>query len=259
VSHLGRWLSALVDGELDGTERDRVLNHVAGCGACRHEVNAMRALKRRLTALGETCAEAPIASQLIELARSRDGSAGPVRDSASWPQAEMRSMTSRTARQTRTCWKVATGSAGGALIAIAFAAFLLGNVSSAPPAPKVTPSVDSYLLQHSYDAGQEPGGSIVDTGGYAGGSPYRPDHTGAVVHAPVDPSGIGLVHLGQLGEPARIAGPTQTASASASPRPPASGTASPQPLASATASPAASSPVRPGGSPPPHTASLRSK
>jgi hypothetical protein len=255
VSHLGRWLSALVDGELDGTERDRVLNHVAGCDACRHEVKAMRALKRRLTALGETCAEAPIASRLIELARSNAGSAGPVRDSASWPPAEMRSMTLRTARQTRTGWKVATGSAGSALIAIAFAAFLLGNVSSAPPAPKVTPSVDSYLLQHSYDAGQEPGGSVGNTGG----SPYRSDHTGAVVQVPVDPSGIGSVHLGQLAEPPRITGPRQTASAAASPRPPASGTASPRPLVSATASPSASGSVRPGGSPPPHTAILRSK
>ena len=57
MSHLGLWLSALVDGELDGIERDRVLNHVAGCDMCRTEANAMRALKRRLTALGETCAE----------------------------------------------------------------------------------------------------------------------------------------------------------------------------------------------------------
>jgi Putative zinc-finger len=253
VSHLGRWLSALVDGELDGMERDRVLNHVAGCDACRQEANAMRALKRRLTALGETCFESPIASRLIELARrDEDLSVGFVRDSASWPTADLRPMTVRVPRQTRPSWKVATGSAASALMAIAFAAFLLGNAASGPPAPRVTPSVDSYLLQHSRDAGQEPAGAVGNTGGtagYAGGGRYRSHHTGAGVQVPVDPSQIGSVHLGQLAAPARAPRPGSAASASASPRP----------LASATASPAASGTGRSGGSARSHPASLSSK
>ena len=47
MNHLGRWLTALVDGELDLQERDRVLNHLAGCQPCLREANAMRALKRQ--------------------------------------------------------------------------------------------------------------------------------------------------------------------------------------------------------------------
>ena len=241
MSHLGRWLSALVDGELDGVERDRVLNHVAGCDACRQEANAMRALKRRLTALGDTCAESAIASRLIELARGEEHApAGFVGTSASWPLADLRPATVRVARQIRPGWKLATGSAGSALIAIAFAAFLLGNGSSGPPAPKVTPSVDSYLLQHSYDVGQ-PGGRVGDsggTGGYVGGGRYRSHQSSADVGGPVDPSQIGPAHAGQLAAPAsnERAGP-------AAPAP-----SSPRPLASATASPTSSGLGRSGGS-----------
>ena len=70
MSHLGRWLSAQVDGELAGIERDRVLNHIAGCNACREEANTIRALKRRMTELGDSAAEESIAGRLIELGRS---------------------------------------------------------------------------------------------------------------------------------------------------------------------------------------------
>jgi anti-sigma factor RsiW len=35
VSHLGHRLSALIDGELDGDDRDRVLMHLARCEPCR--------------------------------------------------------------------------------------------------------------------------------------------------------------------------------------------------------------------------------
>src|SRR5262249_15002023 len=84
MSHLGRWLSALVDGELDPAERDRVLNHLAGCRSCLREANEMRALKRRLTALGDSSDDGAIAGRMIELVRSEQGSFGrfaPTR----WP------------------------------------------------------------------------------------------------------------------------------------------------------------------------------
>ncbi len=51
--HLGDLLSALVDGELSGTELDRANAHVAACGACRVEAQALRRLKHQLRALAE--------------------------------------------------------------------------------------------------------------------------------------------------------------------------------------------------------------
>jgi len=58
VTHLGRRLSALIDGELDGSERERVLLHLGGCDSCRDEVAALRMVKRRMSALGEVAAGA---------------------------------------------------------------------------------------------------------------------------------------------------------------------------------------------------------
>lgn len=153
MSHLGRWLSALVDGELEGEERDRVLNHVAGCEGCRQEANSMRALKRRLTALGDTSAEPAIAGRLIELARTSQPAGYDVGLSADGPPdvpSPSRAVSPRV--------RLLAASAGCALAAVGTMAFLLGSTGG-QPAPRVTPSVDSYLMQHAYDAGQAPAGS----------------------------------------------------------------------------------------------------
>jgi anti-sigma factor RsiW len=240
VNHLGRWLTALVDGELDGAERDRVLNHVAGCEACRQEANAMRALKRRLIAFGETCAEPPITGRLIELAQGDRGAAGPRFGAASWWAAFPDRAPGNKSRQ-RPGWKIASGSATGALLAIGIAAFLLGNVSAAPPAPKITPSVDSYLLQHSFDAGQQPAGSTpasgaTATGGQAGSAQYW---THGLTSAKLDPRSPGqVVQLGPLAEPGGSTGGSAPGAG-----PVASATASPSPVTSASASPAATAPA----------------
>jgi hypothetical protein len=261
VSHLGRWLSALVDGELADIERDRVLNHVAGCTACRQEANAMRALKRRLTALGDTCAESPIAGRLIELARDQGGLAGGAFSLAPWPAAALGPQPGDALRPARLGWKIATGSATSALLAVGVIAFLLGNASGTPPVPKVTPSVDSLLVQHSYDAGQERAGSApvagpVPAGGQPGSAAYwsRP-----ATQARLDPRRPGTVQLGQLSEPVRPpAGPAPAAGPTV-PGPIAPAPVSPSPFASATASPVASAPASPGHSSHPHPASRSSR
>ncbi|WP_082126986.1 anti-sigma factor family protein [Allosalinactinospora lopnorensis] len=51
MDHLGERLSALVDGELGHTERDRALRHLASCETCRFEAEMLRRLKRRLHGL----------------------------------------------------------------------------------------------------------------------------------------------------------------------------------------------------------------
>lgn len=257
MSHLGLWLSALVDGELDGMERDRVLNHVAGCDACRVEANAMRALKRRLTALGDTCAETAITGRLIELARTdEDPSAGPPQRWAPWsPADDFGPFTRHRARLNRTGLKVATGSAGCALIAIAVIAFWLGSGVEGRPVPKVTPSVDSYLLQHSRDAGQEPAGAGT-VQGFA--DPHRYKASPASPAGRLDP-GHGSRWIGGLMSPTGTDNPGPLVSMSASPGPVASAAATQRPVASPTASPTSSSSSQSGGSAGTHTASHSSK
>ena len=206
MSHLGRWLSALVDGELDPQERDRVLNHVAGCQGCLDEVNAMRALKRRLTALGETSTDDAIAGRLIDLAQS---------DQARLPGAVLGPVRPGRARRREAgqAWRVTASSAGSVIAVIGIAAFLLGNSAAAPPAPKVTPSVDSYLLQHAYDAGQEPAvsgsGSSLLVPDPATDGPGRVDpwQLGPVRSGPViGPMAVSPSAPPPGNQPARIAG-----------------------------------------------------
>ena len=45
MTHLGQQLSALIDGELENSKRERVLYHLGTCGSCRDEVAALRTLK----------------------------------------------------------------------------------------------------------------------------------------------------------------------------------------------------------------------
>ncbi len=180
MSHLGRWLSAQVDGELDGVERDRVLNHIAGCDACREEANALRVLKRRMTALGETASDNAIAGRLIERARADQEL---IAVSAGRPQwtAHSRSATGLRARRFWLNWPVAAGSTGTALATIGMLAFMLGGVSAEHPVPKVSPAVDSYWTQHSYDTGQMP-----TTGAQA----HKPSAPASVLPGAVRPGGF---------------------------------------------------------------------
>ena len=70
VHHLGAMVNAFVDGELDHDRRDEVLTHLAACGACRAEVDAVRRFKR---ALRSTDAPAPpfdLSSRLLAVSAS---------------------------------------------------------------------------------------------------------------------------------------------------------------------------------------------
>jgi anti-sigma factor RsiW len=171
MSHLGRWLSALVDDELDGDERDRVLNHLARCTPCRQEANALRALKRRMTALAEDGADSAIAGRLMDLARTDAATAGPsaaARWPASWPAGRAPG-SSWVWQQVRSGWMLAASSAGLALAAIGAVAFVLGGTPSAP-VPQITPAVETYWLQHGYDTGQAPAGGAGSPSAAASGA-----------------------------------------------------------------------------------------
>ncbi|MFI0422501.1 anti-sigma factor family protein [Spongiactinospora sp. 9N601] len=67
MSHLGERVSALVDGELGHSERDRALAHLTFCTDCRAEVEALRALKSRLRALDGPAMPADLTMSLLRM------------------------------------------------------------------------------------------------------------------------------------------------------------------------------------------------
>jgi len=158
VTHLGQRLSALIDGELDGSERERVLRHMAGCYSCRDEVAALRMLKRRTSALGQagSGAGAGLTGRLLGLSAlaslqgwdedadlpspgllpDRPAGNSPVRGTASPEQ--------RAARY------FLAGSLAIFLAGLGTAAVLAGGESQPQaPTPPVKPSIDVMVFSPS--------------------------------------------------------------------------------------------------------------
>ena len=157
MSHLGHRLSALIDGELDDSERDRVLVHLAGCDSCREDAVALRILKRRMNALGEAAADSALTRRLMGLAQP--SGAGLQGGQARWSHmAAAGSFTSHGGRELRPSWYVAFGATAVVLVGVGTAAFLAGG-SREQPEPRVTPAVDTYVLQHDLMTGVVPVGS----------------------------------------------------------------------------------------------------
>ncbi|TYB56758.1 anti-sigma factor [Nonomuraea sp. PA05] len=68
MSHLGERVSALVDGELNHTERERALAHLTFCADCRREVESVRALKTRLRSLETPAMPMDLTMSLLRMA-----------------------------------------------------------------------------------------------------------------------------------------------------------------------------------------------
>ena len=153
MSHLGHRLSALIDGELDGMERDRVLVHLAKCEPCRGEAVALRTLKRRMNALGEAAADSALTRRLIGLAQP-GSPAAPGRSGAT-PWLGAGSLGAAQGRELRPAWYVTFGAAAVVLVGVSTAAFLAGGGADQPE-PRVTPAVDTYLMQHDIVSGVAP-------------------------------------------------------------------------------------------------------
>ena len=141
MSHLGQRLSALIDGELSGAERDRVLAHVARCDGCRQEAAALRALKQRMHSLGEAMADTALTGRLMAMAASGESGDAQPR----WRPAVM---------YTAARW-LAAGLVASAMAGVGAAAFFVGGEQQ-DPGPKVTPAVDFFLAQHGTVTGDMP-------------------------------------------------------------------------------------------------------
>jgi anti-sigma factor RsiW len=144
MSHLGQRLSALIDGELNGAERDQVLWHLVRCGWCQDEAAAMRTLKRRMNALGEAAADAGLTGRLMGLSNADPGSAWPHSATAAWP------MDSRGGRvEAKAGRYLLAGSFALFLVGLGTAAFIAGGDPQAPtPSPQVSPQVGVYTMEH---------------------------------------------------------------------------------------------------------------
>jgi anti-sigma factor RsiW len=157
MSHLGNRLSALVDGELDGAERDRAHAHLAGCEQCRAEAAELRALKQKLRSLTTRApAEAAMTSRLI--AMTGPGSPRPA--------------TSRPPRARRR--RALMIGAVSLVVGLGTAAFTAGGGGDAAPGPRITPQVELYGIEHAITTGGLPNISP---------SPGQPVPPGPAAHA----------------------------------------------------------------------------
>lgn len=153
MSHLGRRISALIDGELDDIERDRVLVHLAKCELCRGEAAALRTLKRRMSALGEAAADSAFTRRLIGLAQP----GSPVAAGGAWPSGgplAVARLPGRSGREIRPSWYVALGCSAVFLTSVGTAAFMAGGQGQ--PEPRVTPQVDVFMAQYDVTTGMLP-------------------------------------------------------------------------------------------------------
>jgi hypothetical protein len=188
MSHLGRRLSALVDGELGDTERDQAHAHLVSCEECREEAAALRALKRRVRGLGEAPADSALTRRLMELEalpdvdepRSRlpgatraraalsafsgaTTGAGPAFDgfpvalpaAAAGAVAAPAGALAASRGRLHTRYLVA-GAVAALAVGLGGAAFAAGGIDQHAPGPTVTPEVDSFNMQHAATFGESP-------------------------------------------------------------------------------------------------------
>ena len=181
--HLGELLSALVDGELSGGELDRANAHVAACGACRAEANALRRLKHELRALGEVHNADGITTRLLAMTSQSSAEdpaglaglaypAGPgtVRNLGR-DRGRRREMHSTTAPYTGAPYSAVpsqrrlTGRRRGryvlwstlslVVVGVSTAAFGMGG-NSGTTGPQITPQLEVFDIQHAITSGDVP-------------------------------------------------------------------------------------------------------
>jgi anti-sigma factor RsiW len=172
MSHLGDRLSALIDGELDGAERDRASAHLASCEQCRTEAAELRALKQKLsTLLSRAPAEAAMTRRLIAMT----GPGGPLpprretrRETRREIRRETRRETTRPGPRAPVRRRYLVLGTVSLVVGLSTAAFTAGG-GEATPGPRITPPVEMYSVQHAITTGEVPftgpsaGASVPDS------------------------------------------------------------------------------------------------
>ena len=159
MSHLGDRLSALIDGELDGAERDRAYAHLASCEPCRTEAAELRALKKKLSTLVSGApAEAAMTRRLIAMT----GPGGPLPPRrrllrlAPGPQAAARRETRRPGPRGPARRRYLLLGTVSLVVGLGTAAFTAGGGGAAAPGPRITPPVEMYSVEHAITTGEVP-------------------------------------------------------------------------------------------------------
>jgi anti-sigma factor RsiW len=154
---LGETLTALVDGALDHAERDRVHAHLAGCPACRAEVEAQRALKATLSGLAGSTPGPPesLVGALRALAVPGVDPVAPhppLRGETAAPRrvgerpGGARGLASGHGRTRRHRLRRTSAAGGGLLLLGVGAALLLGGPAASPASTPVDPGSDAFVV-----------------------------------------------------------------------------------------------------------------
>jgi len=150
MTHLGELLSALIDGELGGAELDRANGHLAACGACRVEANALRRVKHELRSLAEPAGVTDtdqITGRLLAMAAKSGPDARVPRPRA----VRARGAQARGRRRVRyVLWTTLCL----IVVGIGTASFGMGGGGGA--GPKVTPQLEVFDAQHAVTSGDVP-------------------------------------------------------------------------------------------------------
>jgi anti-sigma factor RsiW len=180
MSHLGDLLSALVDGELSGTELDRANAHLAACEVCQAEASSLRRLKQDLRALAASCDADGITGRLLAMtgddglaarlsARSAEpGSARPPllprpRQQAGQDPARPRSGRPRTGVPRRRRGRyVLWATVSLVVVGTGTAAFGMGG-GGGSTGPRITPQVEVFDVEHAASSGDVPFAGPVST------------------------------------------------------------------------------------------------
>ncbi len=176
MSHLGDHLSALIDGELTGAELDRANAHLAACGTCRAEANALRRLKAELRALAEVCDADGLTRRLLAMptevgpgpvapmpaARRGHGAGGrgPGRPASRRDLADPYTGLSRRPGGRRRRRYVLWSTVSLVVVGVGTAAFSMGG--GAATGPKITPQLEVFDMQHAVTSGDVPYADPVD-------------------------------------------------------------------------------------------------
>lgn len=178
MTHLGDRLSALVDGELDGAERDKATAHLARCEQCRSEAAELRDLKRQLRSLAaESPAIAGHEADMVRRLMSLTGTQPPRRRRRvlSRPARGLRPPNppnpsnlpgppnprySRPrgfpgSRMSRRHGRYLALGAVTIMVGLGTAAFGAGG-GDAAPGPRITPQMELYSEEHAVTTGDVP-------------------------------------------------------------------------------------------------------